>query len=414
MSNNSNNNTTTSNNLGARELLNNISNTSGFKNANDLTWLMNIIPLLLICAFALSFSVMAHRYTFCNITNNICGIPIVDIAPKKPKDKDTFADESNNNNKTNDDSVTLNIKCPETPDSEPKPPVTEPYIATGILWFLFILSVIGVLIVYVGTKDDSQTIATIIAAAISVTLLGLAIDASVNQDVGRSVTAIMSMVVAIAVLVAIINAVDDEGSRSISAIAMIVAITLIGIMIDNRELMKEGHVGYALTRSITMLLFVLNVIYIILLTILIIMAIVSLGLGKGLATEYSSILLLICMIAQVAVFASFLRKCLQKKYECRPSLKLSDDGIYLPDDISDKNTATRMGDFIATCHPSGIESLNVKAATISISVIAVVVFLLNSPKAFVAITNMSSFGGKAGAVITLLVCVLLLILSFLR
>lgn len=394
-----------SNNSGARGLMNNLSNSSPSHSKTELAWFTNIIPIFIICSFALAFRIMAKQYTFCNISNNVCGNPLITI------EKSTSSNNENNGDGDGDgdgDSAAprVNISCPENKNAEPKPPVTNPAFATGLLWVLFIMS--AILCAWIAMSGGGW-VPIILTACLAITFLGLAIDASVNGDAGRSVTAIMVMIIMTAIVVAVINVVADQGSRNIAIAASVVAFTLIGILADNHRLIQEGHIGYALTRSITMLLFVLNVVYIMLLMVILGVASINLGVGKMLATEYVALLLLICMIAQVAVYANFLNKCLKKKYECMPSLRISPDGV---SSIGEDSDAGRMAEFVARCSANGIEKLNVRGATIAISVLAVVVFLLSTPRTLKAIIEITGWAGKTSAGALILACIVLLVLSF--
>lgn len=433
LKNNNNNNS----NIGAAGIMNNIS--SGSAEKSETTWIMNIIPLFLICAFALAFRIMANRYTFCNITNNVCSSPSNILIEPKNSTEENFNDAnnvnsetinnvnntttnnnngSNNNNNSGNNNVVseeqdglqhIFVTCPENKSAEPTPPETDPTFITVVLWLLFALSLI--LLIWTFYIDGSNY-AKVLIAALAVTFFGLATDASVNQNVGRSVTAVMVMLIMVAIIIAIVNVVSG-GSHHISIASAIAAFTLIGILADNKRLIQDGHVGYAITRSITMLLFVLNIVYSVILFTTLTIAIINLGLRETLTTEYTAILLLLCMLAQITVYGIFLNKCLKKKYECLPSVHIVHDGLTQPED-QNKNSATRIGEFVAKCSVNGVETLNVSAATISISILAVVVFLFSIPRVIKGISGMSGFGNVASSGITILVCIVLLVLSFIN
>lgn len=525
---NSMNNNSSSNKM--HNLLNNLANSGDVKAKNETVWFVNIIPLFLICAFALAFRIKSEQYSFCNISN-VCGKPKLDIihtlvkknryskdeiaalkvtldiakenkakidktivegaakvrvevlrgkitdaekeiktarAVDKPALKRTLtnlqlaldrADDEYNNlmassesanieyniaKKNYDFATTINsnmnsinnnnlnnkytkgdpddvkystkvvVQCPENTSSEPHKPKSKPMFIVGVLWACFILTCI--MSIYVVLDDTSLAI-KLLMLSIPVTFLGLAIDATVNQNVGRSVTAVISMVIMSAVLIAIVNIGgligSNGGSSTITASMLILAGTLIGILAKNKKEIEEGYVGYAINDSITTLLFILNIVYVVVLLAILIIAIVNIGLVKTLASEYATLLMFICMLSQIAVYANYLYKCLEKKYKCIPSIHLDKNGISKPEDEK-SSTATRLGKFTAQCDANGISKLNTRNATIAISVLTVVIFLLSMPRTLYAITSLTGWGNRTATIVSIIISILMLVLSFIK
>jgi len=465
-------NNNSNNNIGhilGNRLNNNLNNDSGNSN---IVWFTTIIPLLIICSFAVAFRITAKSFSFCNIGDDICGIAHIHI-DTEPESNNNNSNKNNNktdsfinsinsihvdnftNNASSTSSTTtksesedtkddnkitpeeqeanilkkemvkfmvsvnsdkesivkkLMVTCKENTDTKQNQLKTKPGPTIVVMWILFALSIIVTIGVFIV---EGGSIPSILTTTIPITFLGLAIDATVNKNVGRSVMAIIITTAIIFGIIAIISAVSDMYSYGVTLGCATIAITLVGIVAANHKLFMKGEVEYALTKTMTLLMFIINILYtLILLTILILMGL-NIGFIETFKSEYSALLILLCMISQIGVYGRYLSECMQKKYECIPAITLLKDTIKKPDNKPNKD-ASRFGDFIAKCNVMGLSKMNVDKSTMILSVFAVILLVISGPHVLVTILQLDGFGNKMAAAITILICIILAFVALLK
>ncbi len=307
-----------------------------------------LIPLMLIFIYNFAFNRMSNA-SFCNIKHIKCQPPTNILDPENPHK--------------------ATVHCEPYDLSNREPESTKGLAVLN--WSLFGL-VASLLILYIAlamTIGSGPTtmfyIAVGIGAAVTLYMLGAAIDTQVNKNPRRAV--ILAGVSVMMILLSGLTAAGVEFGLNpivLAILGLAIVIPTITTIATNKNLFDAGYVELPVFKGLATSMFSVNIVYLIYM-------IVAIGIlyGKqGLTLDTlrqtdTSIAIILALLVQIIVHSVFISKCSAPDYNCVPTLK----------------TKRTDGDltYEQSCKLKTSNNMNLSAARIVLGVIGGIILLVN-------------------------------------